>query len=150
MQVSILAASRASLREINEVIETAKGGLGYDPGYLAAALPLLRVDDSYLLVNQYFEAHVTGRIAGFAAVKPLESGVVLLDHLWVAPALQRRGIGRQLLAACIEVSRGRARILRLYADPSSEAFYLQHGASRVGERPSRVPAGPRFPVLEFA
>ncbi len=82
-------------------------------------------------------------------MEALEPGVALLDHLWIKPAIQRRGVGRQLLAACMRAARESAILLRMYVDPPSESFYRHLGAGRVGEKPSRVPGGPVFPVTEF-
>jgi hypothetical protein len=95
MDSAILNARASRLEEINGVIARAKRGLGYDASYVEAALALMHVDERYLAENRRFEAYVLQRLVGFASVEPLESGVVLLDHLWIEPGYQRCGIGRR-------------------------------------------------------
>ena len=41
-------------------------------------------------------------------------------------------------------------LMRLYADPPSEGFYRGFGFSRMGDKASRVPGGPVFPIMELA
>lgn len=142
-------AAVINLATINALIEAAKRSWPYDESYLHAAMPLLRVDRQYLQSNPCFEAHDEAGLVGFAAIEFAFDSVALLDHLWVAPRAQGRGIGRQLFQQCVIRAQSDARVLRIYSDPPAEGFYLRLGCRRVGTKPSRVAGGPVFPVMEL-
>lgn len=73
-------------------------------------------------------ALVDGEVAGFFVVKTAD-GLLLLDHLYILPRFQRRGIGTALLAAVLAEADARGLPLRVGAVRESEAnaFYLRHG-----------------------
>jgi GNAT superfamily N-acetyltransferase len=61
-----------------------------------------------------------------------------------------RGLGRRLFQAAVLHARSLgARELEITSDPNAEAFYLRHGARRVGEVASQ-PAGRLLPLLVLA
>ncbi|ROZ78351.1 GNAT family N-acetyltransferase [Ramlibacter sp. WS9] len=71
---------------------------------------------------------VAGERVGFVVVKPIEDGV-LLDHLYIAPAFQRRGIGAVVLAGVFAQADAQAKPLRVGALRGSDSnrFYQRHG-----------------------
>ena len=147
--LEILHAASRNVERINAVIEAAKRSWNYDEGYLEAALPLLRIDEEYLSHRVGFEAHLDRRIVGFAAVGKRDPVLAVLEHLWVLPSVQRRGIGRTLFEKCSEAARQEGcRVMQIVSDPPAEGFYRKLGAKLIGERPSRIRGGPAFPVLE--
>jgi hypothetical protein len=85
--IDVRSADATDLWAINIVISAAKQTWNYDPGYLAAALPLLSVDQSYLANNTCFAASGPDGVVGFAAIEFVRDGVALLGHLWVAPVV---------------------------------------------------------------
>jgi len=147
--LEVLRAASRNVEQINAVIEAAKRSWNYDQGYLEAAIPLLRIDEEYLGRCACFEARLDRRIVGFGAVEKRDAVVAVLEHLWVLPSVQRRGIGRTLFEKCSEAARQEGcRVMQIVSDPPAEGFYRKVGAKRVGERPSRIRDGPAFPVLE--
>jgi ribosomal protein S18 acetylase RimI-like enzyme len=147
--LEILQAASRNVEQINAVIEAAKRSWNYDEGYLDAAIPLLKIDEGYLTDRTCFEAHLDRRLVGFAAVEKRDPVLAVLEHLWVSPSSQRRGIGRTLFAKCSEAARRKGcRVMQIVSDPPAEGFYRTLGARRVGERPSRIRGGPVFPILE--
>ena len=72
-----------------------------------------------------------------------------LDNLWVLPEFMGQGIGKQLFQHALERSRARgASILKIEADPHAQAFYERMGATKIGERHTRVDDQPRnLPVM---
>jgi GNAT superfamily N-acetyltransferase len=144
------AAAIDRVAAINALIAAAKRTWRYDPGYLAAAMPLLRIDAAYLASHPWFEARRSGVLVGFAALEA-QPDAMLVDHLWVAPHAQRTGIGAGLFGECVARARAdNARVLRILSDPPAEGFYLRMGALRVATKPSRIAGGPVFPVLELS
>jgi ribosomal protein S18 acetylase RimI-like enzyme len=78
--------------------------------------------DVVLARDDVYIAEVEGRVVGFLALGP-----ELVEHLYVRPDFQRRGIGARLLARAKE---RRPRGFRLYVFQRNEearAFYERHG-----------------------
>jgi len=77
-----------------------------------------------------FTRHILadGERVGFVAVKPTPDGLSL-EHLYVRPEYQGRGIGSAVLAILFEEADRRALPLRVGALRGSDAnrFYLRHG-----------------------
>lgn len=73
-----------------------------------------------------------GERAGFVVVRPCEDGL-LLDHLYVHPRFQRRGIGAAVLSAVFADADARALPLRVGAlrESASNRFYARHGFALV-------------------
>jgi GNAT superfamily N-acetyltransferase len=62
-----------------------------------------------------------------------------------------RGVGRALLDAALALARtGGFRALGIHADPNAEAFYLRHGATRIGVVASGSIPGRALPLLRLA
>lgn len=77
---------------------------------------------------------VDGRRVGFVVLKPL-SHALRLDHLYIDPPAQDRGIGHQVLAAICADADERLLPVELCALKGSDAnrFYLRQGFVAVGE-----------------
>lgn len=69
-----------------------------------------------------------GERVGFVVVKPRE-GVLLLDHLYLRPAFQGRGIGARVLAMVFDEADvlGLAIQVGALKESDSNRFYLRHG-----------------------
>ena len=77
---------------------------------------------------------VDGERAGFVVVKPDADGL-LLDHLYIDPRLQNRGVGAAVLAMVFAEADAQALGLRVGALRGSDSnrFYLRHGFVLVEE-----------------
>jgi RimJ/RimL family protein N-acetyltransferase len=77
-----------------------------------------------------FTRHIMadGERAGFVVVKPSETGL-LLDHLYIHPDFQRRGIGAAVLFMVFAEADAQALPLRVGAlrESDSNRFYARHG-----------------------
>ena len=67
-------------------------------------------------------AEVAGEITGYMAMKDSD-----LDHLYVAPGHQGRGIGGALLSKAKELSPGRLRLYAFARNARARAFYEARG-----------------------
>jgi GNAT superfamily N-acetyltransferase len=93
---------------------------------------------------------VDGERAGFVVLKP-EGEALLLDHLYVDPRFQNRGIGAVVLAAVFAEADAQHVPVRVGALRGSDSnrFYRRHGFQLVKEdewdnyyvRPARTPGG---------
>jgi GNAT superfamily N-acetyltransferase len=147
---TVRRARRANLAEINRVIAASKAHWDYPAAYLEAALPLLRVDESYLAEHRCFEiVDWSAKVVGFFAVAE-HGGEHLLDHLWVRPDRLGQGVGRLACGHVFSLARRYGwRVLRVLPDPPARGFYRTMGFEDTGLRvPSRVLDGPSFSVLE--
>jgi GNAT superfamily N-acetyltransferase len=77
---------------------------------------------------------VDGERAGFVVVKPDGDGL-LLDHLYINPRFQNRGVGASVLAIVFAEADAARAWLRVGALRGSDAnrFYLRHGFALVKE-----------------
>jgi len=75
-----------------------------------------------------------------------------IEHLWIRPDQQKRGIGRALVNAALAIAAhlNVARV-EVESDPFAETFYAGLGARRIRTSPAPMPGAPerRLPVLEF-
>ena len=90
-------------------------------------------------LSGYAPAHtrhiaLAGRRVGFVVVKP-EPQALLLDHLYLHPDSQGRGLGAIVLARVIAEARAQGLPLRVGAlrDSDSNRFYLRHGFKLVAQ-----------------
>lgn len=74
------------------------------------------------------EIRVEGRRVGYVVVKPIEDHL-LLDHLYIAPSSQGRGVGAQVLKLVFAEADRQRKPLRVGAlkGSRSNAFYARHG-----------------------
>ena len=74
-----------------------------------------------------------GRV-GFVAIKPAPAGL-LLDHLYIHPDQQGRGLGSAVLAIVLEEADAAGHSVRVGALRGSDSnrFYVRHGFIRVEE-----------------
>ena len=77
---------------------------------------------------------LAGERVGLVVVKPA-GGKLLLDHLYVRPGHQGRGVGARVLAVVCEGAEAQGLPLRVGALRGSDSnrFYQRHGFVRVGE-----------------
>lgn len=90
-------------------------------------------------LSGYSPAHtrhimLAGQRVGFVVVKP-EPNALLLDHLYICPGSQGRGLGAMVLARIIDEARAQGLPLRVGAlrDSDSNRFYLRHGFKLVAQ-----------------
>jgi GNAT superfamily N-acetyltransferase len=104
----------------------AKASWGYPEDWVALWRNALRVTETYIQENRVRVLQADDQAVAFFAVT--NEGV--LEHLWVLPSYQKRGLGRQLLDQAKSLSP--TPLLLLESDPFAEAFYLHEGAQRFG------------------
>ena len=78
------------------------------------------------LIAHGFIAEQQGRIVGFAALEVYSKKLAEIRSLAVLPELQGKGIGKQLVQACVDRAREK-NILEVMAITSSEEFFRACG-----------------------
>jgi GNAT superfamily N-acetyltransferase len=123
MEVALRPAGSADAAEIAEIfLEAHADAMPY--------LPRLHTDDEVrgwirdvvLPGDEVVVAEVDGRLAGFAALDE-----DLLDHIYVHPELQGRGIGDALLARVKELRPGGFRLWVFQRNTGARRFYERRG-----------------------
>lgn len=144
------AASDAPL--LTMLAHAAKASWGCPPGWIAAWRDELTLTPDYLEAHRSFVAEVAGSVAGMCAIEDHGARWVI-EHLWVDPATQRRGVGAALVTHALATARACQPLpVEVVSDPNAEGFYVRLGARRVGSRHAPMPGAPQrtVPVLEFA
>lgn len=130
----------------------AKASVGYAPEWLALWRDVLTIRPEYLAEHLSFVAMHAGDLVGICVLET-RGQLASLGHLWVAPEVQRQGIGRTLVRqALVQAARAGLKRVEVEAEPSAAEFYLRLGARSCGHRPAPMPGAPErlLPVLEFS
>jgi len=141
---------------LTELAYASKRTWGYPEETLDEWNGPLTVLEVHLREEAYFvaEAECGGRPVpvGFFSLMPVERPDTLdLDHFWVLPEAQGRGVGRRMFESAVREARLRgASRMTITAEPRAEAFYLKMGAVRIGGKPTVVGGeGYVLPLLEL-
>ena len=129
--MQIRRAVEQEAAELSELAFDAKRLWAYADAQMERWRPDLSVTAAMLAAHQAFVMEHEGRIAGFYL---LTQAVIAcsLEHLWVRPEFNRRGIGGLLLAHAQALAAGNGIVeIHIDSDPNAEAFYLRAGAQRV-------------------
>jgi amino-acid N-acetyltransferase len=84
------------------------------------------LDEFDLLLDSGFVAELDGKVIGFAALEIYSRKLAEIRSLCVAQGYQRHGVGKLLVAACVQFARDRS-ILEVMAITSSEEFFRSCG-----------------------
>lgn len=83
-------------------------------------------DELEELIGKGYVAIVDGEVVGFAALDVYSAKLAEIRSLAVAPHMQRHGIGKRLVDACVNRARDRG-IFEVMAITSSELFFRNCG-----------------------
>lgn len=120
-------------------------GALFSPAALKARL--VRKDAEFLVAD---DGRDIGGV-GYAAMSDVMTKTVMLHLLYVRPALQRQGIGRDIFAE-LETCFPAAEIMRLEVEPGNSgavAFYRAHGFAEAGRNENGGPGQSGIPSLIF-
>lgn len=138
----IRPATAADAPLLTALARRAKASWGYPAAWLEQWEAELTIAPEYIAAHRVFVAAWDGRIVGCCALED-HGEHWMLEHVWIEPASQGRGIGRSLVEyALAVVSAVRPGAVRLAADPFALPFYHRLGARVVGERPAPMPGAP--------
>ena len=130
--------------QLSEIALTAKAALGYSPQLIERWRAELSIDARIIHDHLVWVACRDGDdIVGFFSLI-LADGSGHLEHLWVASACQRQGIGSLLMdkAWALAIER-RATAVGIDAEPLAEAFYRRHGFQRTDVVAAPIPGNPQ-------
>ena len=117
---------------LTHIALTAKQSWGYPAEWMAEWRPDLTIAPGYIAGSPVWVAEAEGAVVGFLGLVRADSQWHL-EHLWVRPEFQGRGLGRALFGEAVRQARALgATELRIKSDPNAEPFYLKMGAVRTG------------------
>ena len=99
----------------------------------------LSIDQAYIRQHTTYSCWEKGALTGYYSCIKETSELVVLDNLFVDPPYIGKGIGKALLGHAIMYCQAAGyHLMRLYADPHAERFYLKHGFFISGQHPSSI------------
>ena len=149
--VILRSGTAADAPAASELARRAKASWGYPAEWLERWRSVLTIPAEALTPDRSLVAVHNSGLAG-VCVLDSHGEHASLEHLWIDPAYQRRGIGAALVrrALGLVARAGRHRLI-IESDPSAERFYQRLGGTRIGETPAPMPgaSGRVLPVLEL-
>ncbi|MEL6689454.1 MAG: GNAT family N-acetyltransferase [Pseudomonadota bacterium] len=129
---------------LTEMVMRSKASWGYDAAFMEACRDVLTVHADAWGLPQLAEED---QILGYVEIHPDE---LKLNHLFIAPEAQGKGVGSRLLSWAMDTARAEALpYLTLVADPNAEPFYARYGWEIVGTTPSEVAKDRPLSVMKF-
>jgi len=150
MELEIRRAVPGEAVRLSGIARAAKASWGYPAAWLSAWEASLRVAPEYVQHHLVWVAVHDGEMVGFYALEQRDDRW-LLEHFWVEPGWQGRGVGRRLFDHALATVRAiRPGIVTIEADPNAAGFYARMGASESGSvaAPLEGEPGRRLPIFE--
>ena len=148
--VILRSGTAADAPAASELARRAKASWGYPATWLDQWRDALTISPDALTPDRSLVAVCGSALAGVCVLEFPDQHSTL-EHLWVDPSHQRRGIGAALVRRALGlVARSGRQRLVVESDPSAEHFYQRLGGRRIGETPAPMPgaADRVLPVLE--
>jgi ribosomal protein S18 acetylase RimI-like enzyme len=151
MKSEIRRAVAADAATLTQLAHRAKAQWGYSPDWLAAWRKDLTLTSAYIENNDAFVTSEQDAPVGMCAIED-HGQSWSLEHVWVDPGYQGRGIGRALVEHALAFARARRPdAVKIAADPNAAGFYARMGGIAAGTQPAPMPGAPGrvLPLFEF-
>jgi GNAT superfamily N-acetyltransferase len=126
--LQIVRAQAFDAPRLSRIAVEAKRALAYPEDWIDYWRNELSISPSRVLSSETYCATLDGKIAGFYELRRNQR-FVELEHLWVLPRHQRRGIGLALFAHAVERARECGfKGFVITSDPNAAGFYKKMGA----------------------
>ena len=158
-KITIREAKTEEANTLTKIAFSAKRTWNYPEEYMAIWKDELTITDDYIDRNTVYVAERRNKIVGFYSIVLLKKdatfGEVLvkqgywLDHLFIDPNYQYKGIGKKLINAIFNFCKENwIDELSIFVDPNSSEFYEKMGAKFVKNSPSSI-KGREIPIYRF-
>lgn len=150
-EIKVRPARREEANFLSSLAYRAKAHWGYPAAWMTNWAEDLTITPDYIETHQVAVAELQGRVTGMCAMED-HGDHWRLEHVWIEPTEQRKGIGRRLVAEALSKAKAQpGKAVRLAADPNAKAFYAALGAYEVGNQaaPMEGAADRTLPLMEF-
>lgn len=150
IDIHIRLANSDEASVLTNIAISAKQSNGYSDSFMDACREELTISAKDMACGEYWVAEADA-IRGFVCLKDLSGQQHGEIHsFFIAPAWQRKGIGRLLWQKILERSKAKSvHTLFLDSDPAAVPFYKLLGFSVIGEVPSGSIAGRTIPRMSL-
>jgi len=159
MDIKIRIALPEDSLLLTEIAFAAKRTWDYPESYFDIWKDELTITEEYIKNNLVLKAVINEEIAGFSSVVEVPRDFIAgrglvtkgfwLEHIFIKPEYQHKGIGNKLLertsSLCTEKG---IETLKIFVDPNAEGFYKKTGADYLYESPSSI-EGRNIPVYQI-
>lgn len=159
MKLSIRKANAEEANLLTEIAFAAKRTWKYPEEYFDKWANELTITESYINEHAVFVASYRSVLVGFYSLVTQSKDIMVcdvavekgfwMDHLFVLPKYQKKGIGKQLLRHTIDFcNENWIDELKVFVDPHAIGFYENQGARFVRNSPSSI-EGREIPIYVF-
>jgi len=159
MNENIRIALPGEAEILTEIAFAAKRTWKYPESYFEIWKDELTITNEYINNNIVFVAETDNQVVGFYSIvviqKDFMAGNVLvkkgfwMEHLFINPSFQKRGIGRMLMEHALNYCEENwIDELKIFVDPHAAGFYEKMGATFIENSPSSI-EGRAIPVYGF-
>ena len=149
MKVSFRNALTKDCNRLTEIAFASKRTWNYPEEYFEIWKDELTIPEKYIRNNEVIVALVNELIVGFVSVVYLRedmqfgqvkvSGGYWMDHLFIDPDFQHKGIGKRLMDKAINYCKSKGVThLKIFVDPNATGFYEKVGAVFLENSPSSI------------
>ncbi|MCV0426261.1 MAG: GNAT family N-acetyltransferase [Roseibium sp.] len=149
MPLKLRAATPADAPVLTDILHRSKASWNYSDDKMAEYRKHWSVTEKTIQSLHMTVAEQDGVPIGFSGLSPKNEGTLLVDFLFVAPEVQRQGIGDLLLTRAEDHARQND-LFRLYLESDAHAgpFYEKRGFQTIATRPSAMSPGMDIPMME--
>lgn len=159
MKITIREALPKEAPQLTDIAFAAKRTWKYPEEYIQIWTDELTITESYIKENIVYVAEYQKRPVGFYSIVTLPKDKKIgdisieqgfwMDHLFIEPRYQHKGIGKQLMQHTINYCRENwIDELKVFVDPNATGFYEKQGARFVRQSPSSI-QGREIPIYAF-
>jgi maltose O-acetyltransferase len=159
MNENIRIALPGEYEILTEIAFAAKRTWNYPESYFEIWKDELTVTKDYINNNVVFVAEKGNQVVGFYSIvlipNDFMAGNVLvkkgfwLEHLFIKPSFQKKGIGKRLMEHALNYCEENwIDELKIFVDPNATGFYEKMGATFIENYPSSI-EGRNVPVYGF-
>lgn len=130
---------------LTSIAKESKASWGYEQELLDLWSDDLTISEEHAEKWKTYVSYADGHIVGFCMID-LNSSPSEVEHLWLLPKFQGKGIGKRLLQFALDDIANEVSTIGVTADPFAEAFYSKMGFIKTHSIPSK-PEGRRLPYL---
>ena len=152
MNLFLRRAVAGDAARLTALAHRAKAHWGYPSDWMAAWSNDLTLTPSYIEQNEVWVAAIGSVVTGMCSIEDHDQ-IWMLEHVWVDPKYQRRGIGQGLVERALSVAFARRPgPVMVVADPNAAGFYARLGAKSAGTKGAPMPGAPDrvLPLFEFS